>query len=133
MVKKIIRSFLIVSFLFTLVSPIKTNADALYESDLLGIGEGLLGDTAGFDGLKLSSELNPRSTTINIINLVLSFLGLIAIILILIGGFKWMTSGGSEDKVTSAKKLLISGLIGLVIVLLSWGIATWVIGAIDEF
>lgn len=84
------------------------------------------------DGLVLSNEVDPKTGAVNIINLALTFLGLIALVIILIGGFKWMTAGGNEDKVGEAKKLLGAGIIGLVIVLAAWGIATYVIGTVNN-
>jgi len=75
---------------------------------------------------------NPIEMTTNIINLVLGLLGLIAVIIILIGGFKWMTAGGNEDKVGESKKMITQGLIGLVIILAAWGIASWVISIIAD-
>jgi hypothetical protein len=44
-----------------------------------------------------------------------------------LGGFKWMTAGGNEDKVGEAKKLIVAGIIGLVIILGSFAIATFVL------
>jgi hypothetical protein len=44
-------------------------------------------------------------------------LGVIAVILVLWGGFKWMTAAGNEDGITEAKKLMGAGVIGLVIIL----------------
>jgi hypothetical protein len=38
------------------------------------------------------------------------------------GGFTWLTSGGSEEKVESAKKIISAAIIGLIVVLLSWAI-----------
>ncbi len=55
-----------------------------------------------------------------------------AVVIVLVGGFKWMTAGGNEEKVGAAKKLLVGGLIGLVIVLLAWGISTWVLTTIPD-
>jgi len=63
---------------------------------------------------------------VNIINWVLGFLALIAIIIVLLGGFQWMTSGGNPEKVGSAKKTLIAGLVGLAIIFLSWAIVMFV-------
>jgi hypothetical protein len=83
---------------------------------------GNVGDTTG-----LGSK-SPVEITISLIQLALGFLGLIAVVIILIGGFKWMTAGGNEDKIGEAKKMIIQGIIGLVIVLAAWGIATYVIG-----
>ncbi len=78
--------------------------------------------------LALSNEVEPKSAIVNIINIVLGFLGLIAVIIIIYGGFVWMLSGGEAEKIDKAKKILKNGLIGLVIILLSWGIATFVVG-----
>jgi hypothetical protein len=86
----------------------------------------------GDKDLYLDEDLSPREAAVGLINLVLSFLGLVAVVIVLIGGFKWMTAGGNEEKVGSAKKLLIGGLIGLVIVLLAWGISSWVLQTIPE-
>jgi len=72
------------------------------------------------------------ATVTNIIQIVIGFLGVIAIIIVLIGGFKWMTSAGNEEKVSEAKKLLGAGVIGLVIILAAYAITTFVIGALSN-
>ena len=61
------------------------------------------------------------------IQYLLAFLGVVAVVVIVIGGFMWMTAGGNEDKVTKAKKTLIQGLIGLVIILLAFALITFVL------
>lgn len=43
----------------------------------------------------------------------------IALIVIIVGGIGYMTSGGNEDKQASAKKTIITGLIGAAIILLA--------------
>lgn len=75
---------------------------------------------------------NLQETVIAIIQWVLGLLGLIAVIMILIGGFKWMTAGGNEEKVESAKKLLTAAIIGLVIILLAWAIVIFVLGVLQN-
>lgn len=45
-------------------------------------------------------------------------------IMIIIGGIMFMTAGGSEDKVTRAKKTLTYAVIGLVVLLIAKGIET---------
>ena len=77
-------------------------------------------------GLNLSSK-NPVDSVISIINLLISFLGIGAVIIILIGGFKWMTSMGNQDSIKKAKSLLIAGIIGLVIILAAWGVSRFVV------
>ncbi len=67
-----------------------------------------------------------------IINVVLSLLGLIAVIIIIIGGFMWMTSGGDETKIKKAKGLMLNGIIGLLIIVISYTAATFIIGRLQE-
>jgi len=73
-----------------------------------------------------------ESTVVQIVQWVLGFLGLIAVIMILIGGFQWMTAGGNEEKVASAKKVISAAVIGLIIVLLAWAIVIFVVSQTNE-
>lgn len=67
-----------------------------------------------------------------IIRIILSFLGLILVILILYAGFLWMTSGGNEEKIIKAKKIIAAGIIGLGIIVLSYTIASFVLARLGE-
>ena len=60
------------------------------------------------------------------ISAVLGFLGIIVIVVVIWGGFRWMTAGGNEEKVKSAKGILIAGTIGLAIIIMAYAIATFV-------
>lgn len=73
------------------------------------------------------SSTDPRVMVARVINFILLFLGVVAVSLIIYAGFIWMTSNGSEDKIDQAKKILRNAVIGLIIVLSSWGIATFVL------
>jgi len=53
---------------------------------------------------------------------LMTFLGIIAVVVVLLGGFKWMVAGGNEDKIADAKKTIIAGLIGLVIIISAYAI-----------
>ncbi|MFA5359821.1 MAG: pilin [Patescibacteria group bacterium] len=75
-------------------------------------------------------ERDPRDIAASVINVILGFLGIVAVIIILLGGFKWMTAGGNEDKVGEAKKLITAGIIGLVIIVASFAIATFVLDSL---
>lgn len=73
---------------------------------------------------------DPRSIAANIINIILGFLGILAVVLILFGGFKWMTAAGNEDKVAEAKKLLVAGVVGMIIILSAYALAAFVLDAV---
>ncbi len=73
---------------------------------------------------------DPRAIIASVIKIVLGFLGVLAVIYILLGGFKWMTAGGNEEKAGEARKILAQGVIGLVIILAAFAIATFVINSL---
>jgi hypothetical protein len=75
-------------------------------------------------------QRDPRAIVASVIRVILGFLGIVAVIIILLGGFKWMTAGGNEDKVAEARKLIVSGIIGLVIIMAAFGIAQFVINSL---
>ncbi len=78
------------------------------------------------------SSTDPRTVIGRIINMALGFLGVIAVGIVLMGGFKWMTAGGNEEQTGEAKKLLGAGVIGLVIILSAWAIATFIINSLSN-
>lgn len=73
-----------------------------------------------------------KTTIGNIVQIILGFLGILTVLIILLGGFKWMTSGGNEDKIDEAKKLISAGVVGLVIVLAAYAIATFIVQNISN-
>lgn len=73
-----------------------------------------------------------REGVMAIVQALLGFLGIIAIIIILYGGFVWLTSAGNEEKVSQAKKIITSGIIGLIIIFVSYAIASFVITQLME-
>lgn len=75
---------------------------------------------------------DPRVIVSNLIGQGLGYLGIIVVVIVLWAGFKWMTSGGNEEKVTDAKKTLVSLVIGLAIMLSAYSIVTFVIKALTN-
>lgn len=67
-----------------------------------------------------------KTTVINILNLALGLMALVAVVMIIIGGFTWLTAGGNEEKVDKAKKIISAAVIGLIIVLLAWAVVIFV-------
>ncbi len=58
----------------------------------------------------------------NIVSAVLSLVGIIFFILMLYGGFEWMTSRGKEDQTKKSLEIIWGGVIGLMIVLAAYAI-----------
>ncbi|MBN2854300.1 hypothetical protein JXK06_02065 [Patescibacteria group bacterium] len=61
------------------------------------------------------------------IGLVLTFVGVVFLILIIVSGFKWMTARGNESEVEKAKKILIQSIIGILIVLAAYAISYFLV------
>lgn len=87
-----------------------------------------LGD-AGATG---SCSENQEGTDVNsivtdVINFLSWFVGVVSVVMIIVGGFRYITSGGSNDKVSSAKSTIVYALIGLILVALAQFIVNFVI------
>lgn len=55
-----------------------------------------------------------------IVSYALGFAGIVLFVLLLIGGFRFITSGGDPKAIEGARKTLTSAIIGLVIILVSY-------------
>ncbi|MEK7131694.1 MAG: hypothetical protein AAB797_03105 [Patescibacteria group bacterium] len=71
-----------------------------------------------------------RVTIASIIRIAMGLLGIVAVVIVLIGGFKWMTAGGNEEGISEAKSWIFAGIIGLAIILSAYALATYVINSL---
>ncbi len=67
--------------------------------------------------------INIIKTIINVLSLIV---GAICVIMIIFGGFRYMTSGGESAGVTGAKNTILYAVVGLVIVLLAQAVVRFV-------
>lgn len=123
--------FFAILFLFFISLSLAAFPAVAYTTNTGGSDNTLFGGWAA----QLQTELglgneDPRSIIANLINITLGFLGIISIIIIMYAGFLWMTSNGNPDKINKAKHTLISGLIGLIIILSAFAIAAFVLDLI---
>jgi hypothetical protein len=86
-------------------------------------GIGLTGDTndCSTEGAGLENVLK------TVINIISAIVGVVAVIMIVLSGFKYITSGGDANKVSSANSSLVYSIVGLVIVVLAQVIVHFVI------
>jgi hypothetical protein len=124
-ISKHLISFAIISLLVLplLTLPVRAQQDINNTFGLTAVSNGI--------GNTLTNN-DPRTVIGKVINVALGFLGVIAVCIILLGGFKWMTAGGNEEKTGEARQLLGAGVIGLIIILASWGIANFVINSLSS-
>lgn len=72
-------------------------------------------------------QSNIKKTIGNVINVMLGFLGVVAVVIILYGGLIWMTARGNEDNVKKAQQIIVAGAIGLAIILSAFAITQFVV------
>ncbi|MBU0649434.1 pilin [Patescibacteria group bacterium] len=87
-------------------------------------GLGQTADEAGLPKTDIASVIG------SIIKTLLAVLGVIFFILLVYGGLLWMTARGNQEKVDKAKDALTNAIIGLLIILVAYAFATYIIAAL---
>lgn len=80
---------------------------------------GVLSDPQNGSGLSTRSA---NDTIFTVVRAFLQTVGVIALILIIYGGFTWMTGGGNSDKIERGREILFWAVIGVIVILSSLGI-----------
>lgn len=84
-------------------------------------------DTSGKQAFGEGTQSDLPTLVGNIINGFLMVLGILLTLIIIRGGYMYMTAGGNTDQVDKAKKWIVNGVIGLVLILLAFAISTFVL------
>lgn len=61
-----------------------------------------------------------------LVGIVLSFVGVLFLVLMVFAGISWMTANGNQEKVAQARGLMINGVIGIIIVFAAYAITSFV-------
>lgn len=67
----------------------------------------------------------------NIVNVLLFIAGAIAVVMIILGGIRYVTSNGDQAQVKAAKDTILYSVIGLIVALLAYAIVGFVVGSIN--
>lgn len=70
-----------------------------------------------------------RGIVLSIVNFFLGFLGLLAVIMVIYGGFLYVSSAGNEENVNKAKKILLYAVLGIVVIIVSFALINTILGA----
>ena len=68
----------------------------------------------------LPNDTSLTGFIMKIINIALAVAGLIAVLFLIIGGFRYITSAGNEETAEQAKKIITNAIIGIVVIILSF-------------
>ncbi|MBI2551005.1 DUF4215 domain-containing protein [Candidatus Uhrbacteria bacterium] len=91
---------------------------------------GLTGTFANIAGLGVNDSV--PLIVAKLISVLLGFLGVLAVLIVLWGGWVFLTSAGDQKRVKKGRDILRNGLIGLVLILGAYGIASFVISRLSS-
>jgi type IV secretory pathway VirB2 component (pilin) len=87
---------------------------------------------AGVDCSSSSKATAPLQISVGTItNTLLTVAGAIAVIIIVVGGIRYITSNGDSGAVKQAKDTILYAIIGLIVVIVAYAIVHYVIGNIS--
>ncbi len=115
---------------------IRATGSSLGAAAVLAFSRAALAFSVEDTGLKQTASkagIPTRNTDIptlvgTILNSVLSLVGVLFLVIIVWGGFLWMTARGNEQQVEKAKQLITSAIIGLLIIAGGYVITNTVLG-----
>jgi len=128
--KKILVSLgIMMAVLGGVVAPVIGAIDVYAADDICDEGSGVsdeLKAVAGCGDFKEGEKKTAVPIALNIINVVLSFVGLIAVGVIVYGGVLYVSSTGDASKVHKAKNCILYGVVGLVVAIMSFAIVAFI-------
>lgn len=118
------------SLVFFVAAPMVASADDICTHTNLTTQQALQCGTnsAGGNGQSPAQATQTVNDTIKTgLNILSVLIGIVAVVMIIMGGLRYILSGGSQEKVTSAKNTLLYAVIGLIIVALAQIIVKFVL------
>lgn len=125
-IRLVIGSLLILGFAGIIAAPVQVYAVNPAQQVCAGTG-GHINATGQCVGN--SDQGNLASLVKTIINVLLYLIGIIAVIVIIIGAIRYVTSAGDSSKVKGAKDTILYAVIGLVIAIIAYAIVNFVVRA----
>lgn len=113
----------------TVLFAYKFNApDLAFAQDSGGLilGEDNPGRIAGNTG----GATDFRTLLLQFLNFFLGFLGLLAVLLVIYGGFLYMTAAGDDGKTENGKKVILYAVVGIIIILISFALVNTLISGL---
>lgn len=136
-IKTIILTLMLTAF--PLGAPIVASTSVAFaDCSASDVSQGIsAGASAGFKGSSCTNDISTgvdnqnglaafAKTAVNVMSLIV---GVLAVLMIVYGGLRYVTSGGSSEGVGNAKNVIIYAIIGLVIVALAQAIVHFVLNA----
>ena len=133
----LIKSFLVLTLILAMPTLLPGSVQALNCVNPANAQEAIQCGASGAAGQDISKKDIPQISTESgsklsdtikkILNVLSAVIGIAAVIMILIGGFRYVTSGGKQENVVGAKNTVLYAVVGLIIVALAQAIVHFVL------
>ena len=130
-IKKSLQSLLLVpvlalgvSTLSSVVEPVSTYAQGPCIVDGGGIQDGINCAQGEDQPAQLFAE---DGIFKDIVNVLLFIIGAVAVIMLIYGGFRYVTSGGDSSGVTAAKNTILYAIVGVIVAILAYAVVNFVV------
>lgn len=121
MIKKIIKSILVFSLMLTAAMPVSVLAA---ETNIFSVS---CKDNSNQPICKQANQSTLPQLIKRIADIMLFILGAISVIMVIVGGIRYVTSGGDPQQVKAAKDTVLYAVIGIVIAILAYAIVSFVV------
>lgn len=124
-----IAAFWLLGLGITVFLPATISAQSARDAACQGVA--LTGGTCDSDPNNSSAEGTINKTIKTVIDIFSVVVGVIAVIMIMVGGLKYITSSGDSNNVNGAKNTILYAVIGLVVVALAQIVVRFVLNLVD--
>ncbi|MBT3538602.1 hypothetical protein HOF40_03415 [Candidatus Parcubacteria bacterium] len=83
------------------------------------------GEKAGYD--KNTDEFSLSENIGRVVNIILSITGVLFTVLMVYGGYLWMTARGKDEQIEKAKSVITAAIIGIIITLGAYSISAFIV------
>ena len=123
-ITKIMRGLLLVPVAALLLGFVVSPVDTVSAQFDQGIREG----SASAQGRDQPTELFGESGVFKTVtNILLYIIGAVSVIMLIIGGIRYVVSGGDQSAVTSAKNTILYAIVGIVVAILAFAAVNFVV------
>lgn len=84
-------------------------------------------DTAVSDDNRTAEFFGDGGIFQTVVNTLLFLVGAISVIMLIVGGIRYIVSAGDQNQVTSAKNTILYAIIGIIVAVLAWAIVNWLL------
>ena len=101
----------------------------------LSIGDGAIaaqGKDQEGDAASLFGDGGQGGIFRTITNVMLFIIGAISVIMLIIGGIRYVLSGGNQEKVAEAKNTILYAIVGVVVAILAFAVVNFVIQSFTD-